>query len=153
MASIMATVELDSLHKGMTISPEVIRRDFPPNVNEQHRDYAQMLHYWIQHLQLRLEQAGKFWTVCMQDYQVRILTDSEAINHNKTRFEQGIKKLLKRHRLMLGIDHSQLSPRDLNKLQHRLRFQGAVISKIGETKSQFEIRATVRNTPNFLRND
>jgi hypothetical protein len=151
MGSVVSTVDLDTLHKGMIIPDATIARDLPAKINKRHRDYGKLVHYWIQHLQIRLEQAGKAWTVCMQNYRVCILSDSEAVVHNEIRFQQGIKKLAKRHWLMLGIDHSQLSPKDLARWQHRLRFQGAVIAKISETKASIEIRPSVRNTPSFLK--
>lgn len=72
-------------------------------------------------------------TVRVEDGGLRILSDLEASEYNNHRFGLLVKRLYKRHKLQLQVDHSSFTTEELRTHDRRIEIQGKVLQGVEKT--------------------
>jgi hypothetical protein len=140
-------LDLESLRKGDTITSETIR-DIIKQPGETDGPDPESKTYQVRVLALQqwLQAALKPWTVRQLSGSIRILTDEEALDWNDRLFDKAKEKMVRRHVLVQGVEHTNLTERQKKRHRKVLRDQQFQLHKLLEAEGTCQIRESKRMT-------
>lgn len=138
-------IDFESLNKGDSIPPEKLEEI--TGCNRGTTDYQFAVLALQQRIMDELEDRGKPATVAFKRNVLRVLTDSEALEHNAKSYSSHIKGLRRDFGRMMNIETANLSDREKVRYEREIEIEGKVLQSIDKTRKQFRISAHKRDTP------
>jgi hypothetical protein len=141
-------VDFDTLKKGSVVTAETIEAYAQAKPETKAYNFAALS--LCKDVETYLAQTGIYATVCIRANQIHVLTDEEAAEYNKAKYEQGRNRMFQAHRRNSAVDVSMLA--DDQRAQHertlqRHAFELASLKQARNSLANAEKARRIEETP------
>lgn len=142
-------LQTEHLTKGSIIPAHVIEEAFGVKRGTDAYQLAAM--QACNYITERFAARGEVVTVAQRKHDIAVLTDDEAVRHNKQQFRAGIRKARRSHARQLGVDRSQIStPQLVAEHDRSVEVAGRVLSAVSRVTREIAASVRKRETPTLV---
>jgi len=112
-------IDFETLQKGSVVTAGILEAYAQAKPETKAYNFAAMA--LCKDIETYLAHTGIYATVCIRANQIHVLTDKEAAEYNKAKYEQGRNRMFQAHRRNAAVDVSMLA--DDQRAQHERTLQ------------------------------
>ena len=139
--------DFDTLEKGQLIPADALERIL--GITRGSPKYALKVLAVREQVIRELKNRGKIWTVKVEGFDLKILTDEEAVGYNHAQFQQGHSRAARSHVRTKFIDRTALSDAQKTTYDRNLLIQATVQQAVRSAR-RIATQPHVRATPGLL---